>query len=77
MNQSSSITAGLDLGDRYSHLRLIDTQSGEVIEEGRGSPPEAPSDCPGCPPASARSTLSCPPLCPSFAVNLPPLSRLV
>jgi transposase len=29
------ITAGLDLGDRYSHLCLIDTDSGEVIEEGR------------------------------------------
>jgi hypothetical protein len=28
-------TAGLDLGDRYSYLCLIDTQSGEVIEEGR------------------------------------------
>ena len=29
------ITAGLDLGDRYSYLCLIDTQSGEVVEEGR------------------------------------------
>ena len=29
------MTAGLDLGDRYTHLCLIDTQSGEVIEEGR------------------------------------------
>jgi transposase len=28
-------TAGLDLGDRYSYLCLIDTVSGEVIEEGR------------------------------------------
>ncbi len=28
-------TAGVDLGDRYSYLCLIDTQSGEVIEEGR------------------------------------------
>jgi hypothetical protein len=28
------ITAGLDLGDRYSYLCLIDTKSGEVIEEG-------------------------------------------
>jgi hypothetical protein len=28
------ITAGLDLGDRYSYLCLIDTDSGEVIEEG-------------------------------------------
>jgi transposase len=31
----SKITAGLDLGDRYSYLCLIDTKSGEVIEEGR------------------------------------------
>jgi transposase len=29
------ITAGLDLGDKYTYLCLIDTQSGEVIEEGR------------------------------------------
>jgi transposase len=29
------ITAGLDLGDRYSYLCLIDTKSGEVIEESR------------------------------------------
>ncbi len=29
------ITVGLDLGDKYSYLCLIDTESGEVIEEGR------------------------------------------
>ena len=29
------ITAGLDLGDKYSYLCLIDQQSGEVVEEGR------------------------------------------
>jgi len=29
------MTAGLDLGDRYSYLCLIDTENGEVIEEGR------------------------------------------
>jgi transposase len=29
------LTAGLDLGDKYSYLCLIDTQSGEVMEEGR------------------------------------------
>jgi transposase len=29
------ITTGVDLGDRYSYLCLIDTDSGEVIEEGR------------------------------------------
>jgi transposase len=28
-------TAGLDLGDKYSYLCLIDTLSGEVLEEGR------------------------------------------
>ncbi len=29
------VTAGIDIGDRYSHLCLLDTDSGEVIEEGR------------------------------------------
>ncbi|HET7272763.1 MAG TPA: hypothetical protein VFI90_16955 [Rubrobacter sp.] len=33
--QQPQTTAGLDLGDRYSYLCLIDTQSGEVVEEGR------------------------------------------
>ncbi len=28
-------TAGLDLGDKYSYLCLIDQEGGEVIEEGR------------------------------------------
>lgn len=36
------VTAGLDLGDRYSHLCLIDTHSGAVIEESRlATSPEA------------------------------------
>ena len=39
MNEDSSvnkkITAGLDLGDRYTHLCLLDTDSGEVLEEGK------------------------------------------
>ena len=30
-----NMTAGLDLGDKYSYLCLIDQQSGEVKEEGR------------------------------------------
>jgi transposase len=30
-----NMTAGLDLGDKYSYLCLIDQHSGEVIEEGR------------------------------------------
>ena len=29
------VTAGLDLGDKYSYLYLIDQHSGEVMEEGR------------------------------------------
>src|ERR671919_71029 len=29
------VKAGLDLGNKYSYLCLIETQSGEVIEEGR------------------------------------------
>src|SRR5215212_11997058 len=33
--QQPMTTAGSDLGDKYSYLCLIDTQSGEVIEEGR------------------------------------------
>jgi transposase len=31
----TKMTAGLDLGDRYSYLCLIDTENGEVVEEGR------------------------------------------
>jgi transposase len=33
--EQPKITAGLDLGDKYSYLCLIDTASGEVVEEGR------------------------------------------
>lgn len=29
------LTVGIDIGDRYSHLCLLDPQSGEVIEESR------------------------------------------
>jgi transposase len=29
------VTAGLDLGDKYSYLCLVDTDGGKVIEEGR------------------------------------------
>jgi hypothetical protein len=32
--QRPLMTAGLDLGDNYSYLCLIDSQSGEIIEEG-------------------------------------------
>src|SRR5918994_1766545 len=35
MSQHHNVTAGIDIGDRYSHLCLLDTDSGEVIEEGR------------------------------------------
>jgi transposase len=33
--EQPKMTAGLDLGDKYSHLCLLDTDSGEVLEEGR------------------------------------------
>ena len=33
--QQPMTTVGLDLGDKYSYLCLIDSQSGEVMEEGR------------------------------------------
>jgi hypothetical protein len=29
------MTAGLDIGNKYSYLCLLDSESGEVIEEGR------------------------------------------
>jgi transposase len=29
------VTAGLDLGEKYSYLCLLDTENGEVLEEGR------------------------------------------
>src|SRR5215213_678993 len=35
MSHHHNVTAGIDIGDRYSHLCLLDTESGEVIEEGR------------------------------------------
>ncbi len=34
-SEQPKTTAGLDLGDKYSYLCLIDQQSGEVMEEGR------------------------------------------
>jgi transposase len=34
-SEQPKMTAGLDLGDKYSYLCLIDTDSGEVLEEGR------------------------------------------
>jgi transposase len=33
--RNPSMTVGIDLGDKYSHLCLLDTDSGEVLEEGR------------------------------------------
>ncbi len=33
--EQPKVTAGLDLGDKYSYLCFIDQQSGEVMEEGR------------------------------------------
>ena len=49
------ITVGVDLGDRYSYLCFLDTQSGEVIEEGRlRTTPEKPSSA-----ASLQSSSRC------------------
>src|SRR3712207_1312329 len=33
--EQPKMTAGLDLGDKYSYLCLIDSRSGEVVEESR------------------------------------------
>ena len=33
--QQPRMTAGLDIGDRYSYLCLIDADNGEIVEEGR------------------------------------------
>ncbi len=35
MPSQLNVTAGIDLGDRHSHLCLLDTQNGEVVEESR------------------------------------------
>ncbi len=35
MSQRHALTAGIDLGDRYSHICLLDSENGEVIEESR------------------------------------------
>jgi transposase len=34
-SEQPKMTAGLDIGDNYSYLCLIDTEKGDVIEEGR------------------------------------------
>jgi hypothetical protein len=36
----SKMTAGLDPGDKYSYLCLIDPHSGEVVDEGRLALPQ-------------------------------------
>ena len=44
MPPQPDVTVGIDLGDRHSHLCLIDTQSGEAIGGGEiplHPPPEA------------------------------------
>jgi transposase len=37
--QQPHTTAGWDLGDKYSYLGLIDTKSGEVLEQKAGCAP--------------------------------------
>jgi transposase len=34
-SEQPQMTAGVDLGDKYSYLCLVDTDTGEVVEEGR------------------------------------------
>jgi transposase len=34
-SREQQLTAGLDLGDKYSYLCVLDTDSGELLEEGR------------------------------------------
>lgn len=34
-SRGQQLTAGLDLGDKYSYLYLLDNDSGELVEEGR------------------------------------------
>jgi hypothetical protein len=54
-SEQPKVTAGVDIGDKYSYLCLIDTQSGEVIEEGLlCAPPRKPSGD-----ASPPSSLLC------------------
>jgi len=48
------ITVGVDLGDRYSYLCFLDTESGEIIEEVGYAPLLRPSGV-----ASLRSSLLC------------------
>jgi transposase len=35
MSQHYGVTAGIDLGERYTHVCLLDSENGEVIEESR------------------------------------------
>ena len=35
MSQRHVLTAGINLGERYTHLCLLDSEKGEVIEESR------------------------------------------
>lgn len=35
MSHHHAVITGIDLGDRYSHLCLLDAENGEVIEESR------------------------------------------
>ena len=32
---ATKMTAGVDIGDKYSYLFVLDNDSGEVVEEGR------------------------------------------
>jgi hypothetical protein len=38
MSQHHAVIAGIDLGDRYGHLCLIDAENGDVRSKRAGSP---------------------------------------
>jgi hypothetical protein len=50
--QQPKVTAGLDIGDKYSFLCLIDQESGQVIEEGLLCAPPLRPFCDASPPSS-------------------------
>lgn len=53
--EQTKITAGLDLGDKYSYLFVLDNESGEMIEEVGCVPPPRTSAAASTP--SSRSRL--------------------
>jgi hypothetical protein len=54
--EQTKMTVGLDLGDKYSYLCVLDTDSGELVEEGRlCAPPRRTSAAASTPRSNCRS----------------------